>query len=180
MDELWYMIKGKALRISDGELFELASGGRSNYFFDMKPVSLDPKGSNLIARCILDRITEYEDVNYIGGIESGSIPIVTAVCVVSLEEYRPLQGFYVRKEPKRRGTKNFIEGNLREGEKVIVLEDVITEGRSSIRAIEAIRNFGCEVVKVISVVDREAGARENLKAVGVDFESLFTKSDFGL
>ena len=100
--------------------------------------------------------------------------------MISLKNGRPLFGFYVRKEPKKRGTRKLIEGNLEKGEKVVVVDDVTTKGSSVIKAINAIRDFGCEVVKVISIVDREAGARENFRNIGVDFESLFTKSDFGL
>jgi len=179
IEELKKLISEKALLIDEKRGFELASGGKSSYFFDMKMVTLDPQGANLIARCLFEKIKDC-DAKYVGGLESGAIPIVTSLCMVSWEEKKPLYGFYVRKEQKKRGTRKTIEGNIEPGEKVIIVDDVVTQGKSVLKAIEEVRKMGCEVVKVVSVIDREEGARENLKNVGIDLDALFTKSDFGL
>jgi orotate phosphoribosyltransferase len=176
-DTLKNIIKKKALIFSQGEEFELASGNKSTYFFDMKMVTLDPEGVNLVARCLFDKIKDY-DVRYVGGLESGAIPIVAALCMTSWKTRKPLYGFFVRKEPKARGTKKHIEGNLDKGEKVIIIDDVTTEGNSVMKAIEEVRKFGCEIEKVLTIVDREAGARKNLSNIGIEFDALFTKSEF--
>ncbi|MFQ6072981.1 MAG: orotate phosphoribosyltransferase [Methanosarcinales archaeon] len=176
------LIKEKSLIISDDMEFKLASGGKSNFFFDMKNVSLDPEGANLIADAIIEIIKlENEEVDYIGGLESGAIPIVAAVCEKSwLMGPRPIPGFFLRKEPKKRGTMKLIEGNLKKNSKVIILDDVTTKGGSVLNAVNEVRKLGCIVNKVITVVDRLEGAKENLTKNQITLFSLFTKDDFGI
>jgi len=178
-DKLKQLIRDKALLTSEENVFELASGGKSSYFFDMKTVLLDPEGVNLVAKCMFEKIKDC-DVKYVGGLESGAIPLVTALCMISWNSNKPLYGFFVRKEAKKRGTRKTIEGNIEPGQAVIIVEDVTTKGGSVKRAIEEVQKLNCKVVKVLSVVDRESGASENLKAMGVDFEALFKKSEFGI
>ena len=176
-EELKKLIEKKGLLKSNNKPFELASGKKTHYFFDMKPVLLEPKGVNLISNCLFKKIKD-SNIKYIGGLESGAIPIVTALCMKSWRENKPLYGFFVRKEPKKRGTNKIIEGNLKKGEKVIIIDDVTTTGGSVLKAIEEVKKFGCEVVKVLSIVDRESGARQRFKNINVEFDTLFTKSDF--
>ncbi|MFQ6119269.1 MAG: orotate phosphoribosyltransferase, partial [Methanosarcinales archaeon] len=159
--------------------FNLASGGKSNFFFDMKNVSLDPEGANLIADAIIE-IIKNEEVDYIGGLESGAIPIVAAVCEKSWLMGKPIPGFFLRKEPKKRGTMKLIEGNLKKNSKVIILEDVTTKGSSVLNVVNYVRKLGCVVNKVITVVDRLEGAKENLAKNQITLFSLFTKDDFGI
>ncbi|MGQ9722947.1 MAG: orotate phosphoribosyltransferase [Candidatus Jordarchaeum sp.] len=178
-ERLKQIIRDKSLLTAEVNGFELASGGKSTYFFDMKTVLLDPEGANLIAKCLFEKIKDC-DVKYVGGLEAGAIPLVTALCLISWKSSRPLYGFFVRKEPKKRGTRKTIEGNLKEGEKVIIVDDVTTKGGSVIKAIKEVQNLNCKVAKVLSVVDRESGAHENLKQMGVAFDALFKKSEFGV
>lgn len=159
--------------------FKLASGGESNIFFDMKTTLLDPEGASLAGDLILDMIEDVEP-QAIGGLVLGACPVVTAVCVKSAERGRPIPGFYVRKEPKGRGTNKLIEGNLEPGWRVVVVEDVTTEGNSALRAVRAVRDEGCAVAKVVTVVDRLQGARENLEKEGLELAPLFTRDDFSV
>ena len=102
----------------------------------------------------------------------GAIPIVTAVTLVSHQEGKPIPSFIVREEPKEHGTRKKIEGQFRKGSKVAIIDDVITAGGSVKKAIEAVKAEGCEVVKVIVIVDRNEGGSERLKKEGYDFEAI--------
>jgi orotate phosphoribosyltransferase len=156
--------------------FVLASGRSSNFFFDMKRTMLDPEGAALLADLLFDAI-KAEDVEYIGGLETGAIPIVAALCARSWPE-KPLKGFFVRKENKGHGTDQRIDGLLERGSKVILFEDVTTTGGSAMQAVNQARQLDCAVLKVVSVVDRLEGAEENFRAAGIRFESVFTWRDF--
>ncbi len=159
--------------------FTLASGAKSNYLFDLKTTLLDPEGANLSAKLVLDKIDK--NIDAIGGLELGACPIVSAVCVLSFQEKRPVKSFYVRKEKKDRGTNQLIEGvTLKKGDNIIILEDVTTKGGSAMKAVEIVRNLGCNVNKIISMVDRQEGAKENLKNEGITLEAIFTREEFEL
>jgi orotate phosphoribosyltransferase len=162
--------------VLQGREFRLASGRSSNFFIDLKKTMFDPEGASLLADLLFARI-EGEDVDYIGGMEAGGIPIVAALSMRSWPE-RPIKSFFVRKEIKGHGTDQRIEGLLEPGSKVILFEDVTTTGGSAMHAVAQVRQCGCTVVKVISVVDRLEGAQGNFQAEGVEFEPLFTRRDF--
>ena len=166
----------KANSLLTGSQFTLASGQRSNFFFDMKKTMFDPEGGALLADLLFDAVRA-EDVEYIWGLETGAIPIVAALCARSWPE-RPIKGFFVRKEKKGHGTDQRVDGLLARGSKVILVEDVTTTGGSVMQAVEQARQFGCTILKVVSVVDRLEGAAENFRAVGIKFESVFTWRDF--
>ncbi len=166
-----------ARSVLEGGAFKLASGGQSSVFFDMKMTLLTPDGAGLAADLILQSL-DGEKIDAIGGLVLGACPIVDAVCVRSAGTATPIDAFYVRKEPKDHGTDKLIEGPLKPGARVIVVEDVTTRGNSALRAVEAARAEGCEVVRVITIVDRLEGAADNLKAHGVELSALFTRDDF--
>jgi orotate phosphoribosyltransferase len=156
--------------------FMLVSGRSSNFFFDMKRTMFDPEGAALLADLLFDAIKD-DDVECIGGLETGAIPIVAALCARSWPE-KPLKGFFVRKENKGHGTDQRIDGLLQRGSKVILFEDVTTTGGSAMQAVNQARQSDCTVMKVVSVVDRLEGAEENFRAAGIRFESVFTWRDF--
>src|ERR1700749_972701 len=156
--------------------FLLASGRSSNFFFDMKKTMFDPEAAALLADLLFDAIKD-EDVEYIGGLETGAIPIVSALCARSWPE-KPLKGFFVRKENKGHGTDQRIDGLLQRGSKVILFEDVTTTGGSAMQAANQARKLDCTVLRVGSVVDRLEGAEENFRAAGIKFNSLLTWRDF--
>jgi orotate phosphoribosyltransferase len=156
--------------------FLLASGRSSSFFFDMKRTMFDPEGAALATDLLFDRIKD-EPVDYIGGLETGAIPIVAAVCAKSWPE-KPIKGFFVRKQAKGHGTDQRIDGLLENGSRVILFEDVTTTGGSVMQAAAAVRQRDCTILKVIAIVDRLEGADQNFKDAGINFESLFTWRDF--
>ena len=175
-DRLREIIREKS--IITGEI-KLSSGETSQFYFDMRRTACDPEGSNLIADLILDALAG-EDVDFIGGLEVGAVPIVACVSQRSFQVGRPIPAFYVRKKTKEHGTRRAIEGQIREGGRVVIVDDVTTSGGSSLKAVEAAREFGCTVVKVITVVDRLEGAAEAFAANGCEFIALLTADEFDL
>jgi len=156
--------------------FVLASGRSSSFFFDMKRTMFDPEGAALAADLLFDRVRD-EPVDFIGGLETGAIPIVAVLCTRSWPE-KPLKGFFVRKEAKGHGTDQQIDGLLESGSRVILFEDVTTTGGSVMQAAAAVHRRGCTILKIIAIVDRLEGADQNFKDAGINFESLFTWRDF--
>ena len=159
-----------------GREFRLTSGGSSNFFFDLKKTMLDPEGASLLADLLFDKI-KAEDVDCIGGMATGAIPIVAVLCMRSWPE-KPIKGFFIRREAKGHGTDQRVDGLLDRGWRVILFEDVTTTGSSVMRAVDQTRQFQCTVLKVIAVVDRLEGAEENFRQAGITFEALFTRRDF--
>ena len=159
--------------------FKLASGASSTYLFDLKPTILDPEGANLTADLILDMLPD--DITAIGGLELGACPIVSAICVRSYQLGRELKTFYVRKEKKDRGSNKLIEGpEITSQDKVLMVEDVTTKGGSVLTAINTVKQQGCVVNQVISVVNRLEGAKENLATENISLKSIFTRHDFNI
>jgi orotate phosphoribosyltransferase len=171
------LIKAHALRFGD---FTLASGQKSTYFIDGKMVTLQAEGLYCLSRCILDMIAD-DDVAAVGGMSIGADPITGGVVTLAGAAGTPLIGFLVRKEQKDHGTRKQIEGPVPDGARVVMLEDVVTTGGSTLQAIAAIeREKQARVVKVIAMVDRLQGARENLEAEGYAFEAIFTIEELGV
>ncbi len=158
--------------------FKLASGGASGFFFDMKPTVMDPEGANLVAELVIDAL-DGAPADCIGGLVMGAVPIAAAVAVKSLSYgARPIPAFYVRKEPKERGTEQLIEGICAPGTTAVVIEDVTTKGNSALKAAHAVRAIGCRVDRVVTIVDRLDGARATLAGHGLELIALFTLDDF--
>jgi orotate phosphoribosyltransferase len=158
----------------------LASGRKSNFYFDGKQTTLYPEGAFWVGRLMMDRIQAvFPQAEAVGGPTLGADPIVTAIALISLERGFPLKSFIVRKAPKGHGTMGWIEGggHLRPGMRVVLVEDVITTGGSLIKAGEKVRNAGLHPIGCLVIVDREEGGREALEAEGWKVESLFTKAE---
>ena len=165
--------------------FRLASGGESGLFFDMKQTLLLPEGLSLVGSLMLEKVLASR-ATAVGGLVLGACPIVGAIAQASYAASvsgggREIAAFYVRKEPKNTGTRELIEGHDIAGHTaVMMIEDVTTKGGSVIRAIEAVqRETPCEVLGVLTVVDREQGARAALAEIGLPLDALFTMSEFG-
>lgn len=167
-----------AFRYSEEPTFKLTSGKMSSFYIDCKKVSLDPEGAYLIGGEIFERIKGMEKVDGIGGMTLGADPIATAVSVVSFIQKNPIPAFIVRKEPKGHGSGQQVEGTLKEGARLVVVEDVVTTGGSTIRAMDVLREAGYTVTKVISLIDRMEGGGERISQQKVEFESLYTVDDF--
>ena len=156
--------------------FTLVSGAVSNYYLDMKPTMFDPEGAHLIAEIVCDLLADERDVDAIGGLELGAVPIIAAVCARSWRA-RPVNGFVVRKEIKDHGTERKIDGNFKPDGAVVLFDDVTTKGGSVMQAVRAVRDRGARVAKIITLVDRLEGAEENLGKEGIALVALYTTRD---
>ena len=164
------------------DAFTLASGRQSRWFFDTKPVMMHPEASHIIGEMLNIRMDELQ-ADFVGGLELGAVPL-TAIAITMSAGDSPRRGFMVRKEAKGRGGRKTnnppgIEGSsLEGGGKIVIVEDVTTTGGSAIKAVQRIHDdTDCQVIAVISIVDREEGASEAFAAAGIMFESLMTRSD---
>lgn len=157
----------------------LASGRQSNFYVDGKQTALHPRGAYLIGRLFVDRLPLFGAPRGVGGLTLGADPLATATSLVSGLEGAGVPAFIVRKEPKGHGTQSWIEGkkNLPAGSPVVILEDVVTSGGSSLKAVERVESEGYRVLGVLTLVDREEGGRQALEARGYRFEAVFTKSE---
>lgn len=161
--------------------FTLTSGKKATYYIDLRKVSLDHRVAPLIGQVMLDVIAEFPDVVAVGGLTMGADPIATAIMHQGAARGLTYDAFVVRKEPKDHGRGKQVEGPDLAGKKVIVVEDTSTTGGSPIKAIEALRKIGAEVVAVAVVVDRATGANKVIEeAAGVPYRYAIGLDDLGL
>ena len=158
----------------------LSSGKESDFYIDVKQTALHPKGMYLIGKLLFEKLKSGEKVEAVGGLTMGADPLSVATSLVSYLEKSPIASFYIRKEPKKHGTEQWIEGtaNVSKGMKVAIIEDVVTTGASTSTAIERAQASGYVVKRVLAIVDRQEGGKESIQNAGFTLESLFTKSDF--
>lgn len=156
------LIRERALKVADEPIFKLSSGKMSNYYVDLRTITLDPEGGYVIGNVIYN-IVKDKNPDAVGGLTLGADPIAYATSLISYINKNPIKPFVVRKEPKGHGTGKQIEGNVKPGDKVYILEDVVTTAGSSLKAVKVARDFGLEVMGVITLVDREEGGEENIK-----------------
>ena len=167
------LIKLLAERSTKRGQFTLASGKKSEYYIDARLTTMSPEGLSLIGRLALSKLRQSGwTVDSIGGLTLGADPISYAISYASAESPSPLRAFTVRKEAKTHGTGRTIEGPFSKGDRVAVIEDVITTGGSALRAIEAVRAEQGTVVGVLALVDREEGGRPAIEAAGVPVISM--------
>jgi orotate phosphoribosyltransferase len=176
--ELIGLVEAKALKRGT---FRLASGREASFYLDAKQVVLDAHGAMLVGRAILERLRSLGTLPAaVGGMSIGADPITSAVITMAGVEGLPLKGFMVRKEPKDHGTKKYGEGPVEPGQRVVIVEDVTTTGGSSLLAIDRVHEFGLVVERVVTVIDRLAGAKDAFAARGIPLESLVTIRDLGI
>ena len=156
--------------------FRLASGKMSQYYVDCKTTTLTPEGLVLTGQVIFERIRGLP-VQGVGGLEFGAIPMALSASIHAFQQGENIHPFVVRKQPKDRGLKKAIEGQIREGDRVVVLEDVVTTGASSLLAVERLREAGIEVDHVLAIIDRDEGGTEAIANAGLELESIFTLTD---
>lgn len=153
--------------------FTLSSGKKSYYYVDSKLSTYDPEGI-ILAGQIMYEMVKNSDVTAIGGLTMGADPLVISSIMAGYTDDRMIKGFSVRKEAKSHGKKKLIEGNLVISDKVVIVDDVITTGNSTIKAIEAVEEFGAKIIAIISLVDRQEGGKENIGKIGYSVNSIFT------
>lgn len=159
----------------------LASGRESDFYVDCKQVLLTPEGLYKTARYLLGLIEEEKLASQaVGGPVMGAVPLAAAVSALSFEPGapRPLASFFVRPQAKEHGTGNLVEGPLlRAGMPVLLLDDVLTTGGSVLRAARAVQELGCLVERVLVIVDRQEGGRENLEQAGLSLSAILTREE---
>jgi orotate phosphoribosyltransferase len=170
------LIIEKAFKYSEEPVFKLVSGRMSNYYFNCKAVTLHPEGMYLIGNLIFELIKEL-DAKGIGGLTLGADPIANAVAYTSYLKKRPVEAFVVRKTAKSHGTMQWIEGNIKRGDRVVIVDDVITTGKSTIEAITRAKETGLEIVKIIALIDRQEGGRQAIEALGYRLEPIITREE---
>jgi orotate phosphoribosyltransferase len=158
----------------------LASGRESDFFIDCKQTMLTAEGHALVGELMFDLLSELPVCEAVGGVELGGCPLASAVSLVSFQRGRPLNALYVRKAKKDHGTTKLVEGDksLKPGLKVALLEDVVTTGGSSLKAVESLRAAGAEVVGIVALVDRQEGGAETIRSAGLPLLTLATRADF--
>jgi orotate phosphoribosyltransferase len=159
----------------------LASGRKSDFYFNLKPTMMDPEGATLLAELTYEALKD-EGYDYIGGLEMGAVPLAGAIAQISWIKGHPIAAFFVRKKPKEHGARLAIEGLTRDetlaGKRIVVVEDVTTTGGSAMKAVEALREAGAEVALVFTMVDREEGAAETFAEAGLPFQALYKAHEF--
>lgn len=170
------LVKEKALKFGD---FTLASGKKAKFYLDCRQVTLDSQGAKLIAAGMLELIgSDLPDA--VGGMAIGADPITGAIITLAGIRGQQLRGVIVRKEAKGHGTGRTVEGPVQSGEEIVIVEDVVTTGGSSLQAIERCEEFGLKVRGVLAIIDRLEGGKEAFAAKGYELQTLFTVRDFGI
>ena len=178
-------LKIRLLQIIKAKSYEkkevaLASGRKSDFYIDCRQTTLHPEGAYLVGKILYGMVKRSgHKIEAVGGPTMGADPVATAIAVISQFEGDPIPAFIVRKEPKKHGLGQWIEGkkNLVEGANVAIVEDVVTTGSSSLQAVKRAEEEGLTVVAVFAVVDREEGGAEKIRGEGYEFKAIFTKRD---
>lgn len=175
--ELLALFKDRSFKLGT---FKLASGGTSNYYIDGRMTAVFSEGAYLIGEVLYERTVDLK-IDAIGGLAVGAVPLATAAVMAYHAHGKTMEGFWVRDEAKSHGTKKIIEGNLKPGARVVIVDDVFTKGTSALKAANAVKELGCEVVMVLAIVDRLQGAAGLFVAEGIaNYRTVFTIRDFGV
>ncbi|MEX0586043.1 MAG: orotate phosphoribosyltransferase [Pirellulales bacterium] len=170
------LVHEKALKFGK---FTLASGKHASYYLDCRQITLDASGARLIGEGMLDLLAE-DLPDLVGGMAIGADPITAAILTLAGIRGLPLRGVMVRKEPKQHGTGKTVEGPFQHGESIVIVEDVVTTGGSSLLAIERCEAEGLRVKRVLAIIDRLEGGRAAFAARNCELTTLFTVRDFGI
>lgn len=174
--ELFQIVKRLSFKRGD---FILASGQRSDYYVDCRLSTLDGRGSYLIGHLLYEQLAGLH-IDAVGGMTLGADPIISSITYRSAEVGYPISGFIVRKEAKAHGAGNQIEGHISPWMRIALVEDVVTTGGSTLKAIQAIRKAhpGIEIAAVLSIIDRNAGGQEAFTRLGIPFQALYNVQEF--
>ena len=176
-ERLHSLILEKSLKFGD---FTLASGKKATYYLDCRQITLDSVSAKLIGEGMLELLQQNLMPQAVGGMSIGADPITAAIITVAAYQNIPLKGFMVRKQSKGHGTNQFVEGPVIAGDRVVIVEDVVTTGGSSLEAIDKVEALGITVDGVFAIIDRLEGGKEMFESKGYPLRSLFTVRDFGI
>jgi orotate phosphoribosyltransferase len=176
-DRLLSLLTERAYQYRPERPFTLSSGALSDYYLDARVVTWDPEAKPLIGALVFEALAGRADA--IGGLTLGADPIAGAVAYYSATVGTPIRAFTVRKQVKQHGMQRAIEGSIRPGDRVAVVDDVVTTGTSTLDAIDRLREAGYTITAVVILVDREEGglARVQGAVPGVPCAALFTRSE---
>ena len=170
-DQLKHLLLERSMRFGN---FTLSSGGSSTYYIDARRTTMSAEGQVLIGRVGYEIVSQSGlEPTHLGGLTMGADPISYAIAHRSHLEGHPLDGFSVRKEAKHHGTGNRVEGGLDPSSRCLVIEDTLTTGKSTLSAVEALREHGVTVVGVLALVDRSDNAEELFREIGLPLLSFF-------
>lgn len=157
----------------------LASGRKSNFYLDLRKTLMRPLGVALAGRLVLEKLQAGPRVESVGGMAVGAVPLVSAVLAAAARDAEgdALLGFFVRKEAKKHGLGQRVEGGFAPGQTVALVEDTTTTGGSTLEAVAAVKEAGGKVARVLCLVDRGEGASEAFAAAGIQLEAIFDRSD---
>ena len=175
-DALHTLVRERALKFGE---FTLVSGKKAKYYLDCKQITLDAVGAKLIGQGILDLLGD-DLPDAVGGMAIGADPITGAILTLSGMRGTPLRGIMVRKESKSHGTGRYVEGAYHDGEEIVIVEDVVTTGGSSLLAIERCESVGLKVRRVLAIIDRLEGGHQAFAERGYELTTLLTIRDFGI
>ncbi len=176
-DRLIQLVLDYAFQYSDEPKFKLAHGGTSQFYFNCKRITLDPEGQYIIGNLVFEAVHKL-GIDAIGGLTLGADPIANAAAYTSWLKGRPFQSFVVRKTQKDHGVVVPIEGKVRNGDRVVVVDDVVTTGGSTLQAISACKQAGLRIAGVVALIDRqEMNGRENIEKEVSNFKSLLTRDE---
>jgi len=174
--ELIGIISRKSFKYSQKPVFKLVSGKMSNFYVNCKPTTLSARGMFLVGHLIFDTIKDL-DIDGIGGMTFGADPMAVATAFVSELKGKPINAFSIRKTQKDHGIVRWIEGDMKPGQRVAIIDDVATTGGSTITAIERARSEGLKVVKAVILVDRQEGGLENIRKHVASVATIITKDE---
>jgi len=179
-ENLIQIIKERSFQYSSEPKFKLTSGAVSNFYFNMKKTTQSPDGMHLVGKIVFEKIMELGlHPDAIGGLTMGADPIAYSVALYSYSVKEPIQAFVLRKEPKEHGLKLPIEGNVKAGDHAVIVDDVVTTGGSTIKAINVAKENGLIIDAVIVLLDRcEQNGRQNIEALGYPVYGILTINDF--
>ncbi len=175
-EELVKMLYEKSFMYSEEPIYMLVSGRLSHFYVNCKPTTLHPKGMFLVGNLVFDRVKDVE-ARGVGGLTFGADPVAMATAFASYLQGRPVRAFSIRKTKKDHGIVKWVEGDTKPGDRVVIVEDVITTGGSTVKAVERARAEGLEVVKVVVLVDRQEGGLGAVQAHVSSVESIVTVED---
>lgn len=176
-ERLLALILEYSFQYSETPTFKLAHGGTSQFYFNCKLVTLDPEGQYLIGNLVYEAIRDLR-VNAVGGLTLGADPMANATAYSSWLRGQPIQSFVVRKARKDHGIIASIEGKIKAGDRVVIVDDVVTTGSSTLQAISACREAGFVIAGALALVNRqEMSGRENIEKQVPWFKALVTRDD---
>jgi orotate phosphoribosyltransferase len=175
-EDLIRLLCEKSFQYNKEPVFKLASGKMSHFYVNCKPVTLSPQGMYIIGHLVFDAVKDIHPQG-VGGLTFGADPIANAAAFVSWIKQQPIKAFSIRKAQKDHGIVKWIEGDLKPGDRVAIVEDVATTGGSAIKAIERARSEGLSVARVVVLVDRQEGGVEQIKTLVPDVVSIITREE---